>query len=88
MVRQLIASRLKEIAGRRGAIVLAQQCGLGVGTIQRLLDGKADPHLSTTLMLVRGLGLRSVDELLAPLGTTLVVGSLDEASHGSPAAID
>lgn len=62
---------------------LADATGLGIGTIRTLWKGESDPTLGTLLALVEGLGLRSVEELLGPLGTETMIGLQRE--EGRPA---
>jgi transcriptional regulator with XRE-family HTH domain len=60
---------------------LADAAGLGRGTIADILAGSSDPTLSTMLALVRAFGLGSIEELLNPLGTSVVLGTPYERSH-------
>lgn len=59
---------------------LADSAGLGRGTIADILSGSSDPTLSTMLALVRALELGSIEELLSPLGTSVVIGTPHERS--------
>lgn len=79
---ELLTERLAEFEKTLGADGIARRCGIGLGTVENLLSGKSEPRLSTMLRLVAGLGLRSLDDLLAPLGTTLAVGP----TLGSPSS--
>ncbi len=64
------------IRGFSGIRPLAKSAGLGTGTVSDILSGTSDPSLSTLLALVRALELGSIEELLAPLGTTVVLGDV------------
>jgi DNA-binding phage protein len=64
-VRQLIAG-FSERAWARDA-------GIGVTTLRRILAAEDDPRLGVMLRLVDALELRSIEELVAPLGTVLLL---------------
>ena len=83
--RSLVAHRTRDLMDLRGlgtVRALADAAGLGRGTVADILSGTSDPTLSTMLALVRALGLGSIEELLSPLGTSLVVGTPAERSIG------
>jgi hypothetical protein len=69
-VRDLISSRLaglvREADGLETPDDVARRYGLGLGTVRNLLNGDSDPHLSTALVLVQGLGLRSIENCWPP----------------------
>ena len=52
---------------------LAQLSGLGIGTVANLVRGESDPTLSTMLALAAALDLHSIEELIAPLGTSIAL---------------
>lgn len=83
--RELVAARTRELMSARGFTsirTLARASGLGKGTIADILSGSSDPSLSTMLALVRALELGSIEELLAPLGTAVVLGDFpNRARH-------
>jgi transcriptional regulator with XRE-family HTH domain len=57
----------QEITGRE----LAKRAHLSQSTVSDVLNGKTkDPSLGLMLRLVHGFGLRSIEELIAPLGTS------------------
>ncbi len=62
---------------------LADAAGLGRGTVADIVSGTSDPTLSTMLALVKALGLASIEELLSPLGTSVVIGTPHERSISS-----
>lgn len=65
-----LAERVRELsAGRYSRRGLAAATGLGIGTVMDLWAGRSDPTLGTLLALAEALELRSVEELLGPLGT-------------------
>jgi DNA-binding phage protein len=81
--RELVSRRTRELANARGLKSirsLADASGLGRGTVAEILAGNSDPTLSTMLALVRALGLGSIEELLSPLGTSVVIGTPHERS--------
>jgi DNA-binding phage protein len=83
----LVAARTRELMDARGLgsiRKLATAAGLGNGTISDILSGSSDPTLSTMLALVRALGLGSIEELLSPLGTSLVIGAPYERTTSAP----
>jgi hypothetical protein len=85
--RSLLASRTRELMEARGVNsirTLATSAGLGTGTVADILSGTSDPRLSTMLGLVRALGLGSIEELLSPLGTSVVIGTPHERPTGAP----
>jgi transcriptional regulator with XRE-family HTH domain len=68
--RGVLASRIRSLSeGRFSQRSLATATGLGIGTVRDVWAGRSDPTLSTMLALTETLGLRSVEELLGPLGT-------------------
>jgi DNA-binding phage protein len=80
-LRNLVAAQARLAMHERGFTsirALADASGLGTGTVADILRGKSDPRLSTMLALVRALELASIEELLSPLGTTLLLGSLSK----------
>jgi transcriptional regulator with XRE-family HTH domain len=60
---------------------IAAATGLSAGAVGALLRGKTDPTLGTMLALVDGLALVSIEELLAPLGTSLVLRAPSRAAE-------
>lgn len=64
-----------ETRGLTSIRALADAAGLGRGTVADILAGTSDPSLSTMLALVSALGLGSIEELLSPLGTSVVIGT-------------
>lgn len=81
--RSLVAARTRALMTSRGLSTiraLADAAGLGHGTVADILAGTSDPTLSTMLALVRALGLGSIEELLSPLGTSVVIGTPHERS--------
>jgi len=84
--RSLVAARTRELMDARGLTTiraLANEAGLGRGTVADILSGTSDPSLSTMLALVRALELGSIEELLSPLGTSIVIGTPHERSSRS-----
>jgi transcriptional regulator with XRE-family HTH domain len=80
-VRAAMARRIQALsAGRFSRRSLAAETGLGIGTVMNLWAGRTDPALSTMLALVDALGLRSIDELLGPLGTQTMLELQQQAS--------
>ena len=73
----MFAERLRELAGDRTAGEVARSTGLGHGTVTKLLNGEADPRLSTLVILANEFGLRSLEELLIPFGTARVVQTFE-----------
>jgi len=66
----MLGERLRGLAVGRSGRELARAAGLGIGTVRDLLEGRSDPTLGTMLALVEALELASIEELLAPLGTS------------------
>jgi len=66
-----IGDRVRELAVDKGWSLtkLAAESGVGLGTVMEIARGEREPSLSTMLAFVSSLGLRSIEELLAPLGT-------------------
>lgn len=71
----MLSQQLRALMKARGYSIrrLASESGLGVGTISSLLRGGTEPTLGTMLALVDCLQLASLEELLAPLGTSLAL---------------
>jgi transcriptional regulator with XRE-family HTH domain len=67
-----------DLRGLKTIRALADASGLGRGTVADILSGTSDPSLSTMLALARALGLASIEELLSPLGTSVVIGTPHE----------
>lgn len=44
--------------------------GVSIGTVMEIVRGERDPDLGTMLSIAHALKLRSIEELLGPLGTT------------------
>lgn len=68
-----LSARLLELLAERGwsRRKLAAQCvGVSIGTVMGVIRGERDPDLGTMLAMVDALGLRSIEELLGPFGTT------------------
>ena len=75
-----IARRIQTLSANRfSRRSLAAKIGLGIGTVMDVWAGRTDPTLSTMLALVEALELRSIEELLGPLGTQ----SMLELQRGS-----
>jgi DNA-binding phage protein len=55
-----IALALQQEAQHRGltAYAIAKDCGLPISTVQRALDGKTSPTLSTVEAIAKALGIR------------------------------
>lgn len=76
LTRGLVAARLQVLMFERGISsvrALAQLSGLGIGTVANLVRGESDPTLSTMLALAAALDLHSIEELIAPLGTSIAL---------------
>ena len=72
--RQALGTQLRALSqGRISRRAVAAATGLGIGTVMDLWAGRSDPELSTLLALVEVLGVRSIDELLGPLGTQVLL---------------
>ena len=83
----MVARRTRELMDARGLgtiRTLADAAGLGRGTVSDILAGTSDPTLSTMLALVRALELGSIEELLSPLGTSVVIGAPHERIIARP----
>lgn len=68
--RDALGLRVRQLCdGRFSQRGLATTSGVPISTVRQLWCGRTDPQLSTLLAIVGALGLRSIEELLAPLGT-------------------
>jgi len=78
-VRAAVSGRLTLLlAGRpRSLAQLSEEAGLGESTIGRITRGVTDPTLSEMVALAAVFNLSSIEELIAPSGTQLL---LDEAA--------
>lgn len=52
---------------------LSEESGVPLSTLRRIVDGVNEPTLSDMLALVAAFRLRSIEELIAPLGSHLVL---------------
>ena len=70
--RSIVRGRLNELFERAGLNdrQLADKTGIPRTTIQNALQGKSDFPLGLLIRFVHGFDLRSVEELLGPLGTS------------------
>lgn len=73
--KQLVASRLKELLQEsdRSATSVAIESGISPSGFLRILNGSSDPKLGTLLAIAKTLQLGSIEELLAPLGTSVAL---------------
>ena len=70
----MLGERIRELAaGRITQSELVSRTGLGKGTVSELWWGKSNPTLGTLLTVAGELGVGSVEELLAPFGTQLML---------------
>lgn len=77
MSRRAVAERLAVLLAERprSARQLSEEAGLGQSTIGRLIRGESDPTLSEMIALAVVFELGSVEELLAPLGTRVLLSN-------------
>jgi hypothetical protein len=76
-----LGDRVREAAAERGVHsqrALIRAASVGNTSIEKLWHGNADPTLSTLLAIVAGLHLGSIEELLAPLGTKVMLEHLTD----------
>jgi transcriptional regulator with XRE-family HTH domain len=72
----MVADRLTELLAKhpRSLAQLSEEAGLGESTIGRLARGVTEPTLSEMVALVAVFGLSSIEELISPTGTQLLLG--------------
>lgn len=75
-LRKRLGSRLTQLTHGKSDEDLARAWGVGLGTVRNLRSGQSEPNMSTALVIAHGLGLRSIDELLAPTGAMLIMETL------------
>jgi transcriptional regulator with XRE-family HTH domain len=70
--RELVVDRIKELLDARGmtAREVALKAGVPANTLYDILSKKSDPALGPMVRIAHALRLRSIEELIAPLGTT------------------
>jgi DNA-binding phage protein len=73
--RALLAARLQALMNERGlsARRLAANARVHYSQVADVLARRGDPKLSVMLALVKELNLRSIEELVSPLGTGLLL---------------
>lgn len=78
--KERLGSRVREVAAsqRVNQTTLVTRTRLGKGTVEDLWWGRSNPRLSTILAVVHELNLRSIEELLGPLGTQLMIEDMRE----------
>lgn len=57
---------------------LSEESGIPESVIGRISRGEEDPSLSEMLALVAVFGLRSIEELVSPLGTQILLAEAHE----------
>jgi hypothetical protein len=72
--RVLIGTRVHGLAAQQRLSVrrLETLTGIPKSTIEDLMKGRKDPPLGMLVALVGAFGLRSIEELIAPIGTSLL----------------
>jgi plasmid maintenance system antidote protein VapI len=72
-----VGTRLHDLIKRKGVKVLdlEERSGVSKTTIYAVINGERDPTLGTLIRLAHELGLRSVEEFIAPLGTMQILKS-------------
>ena len=70
--RGIVTGRLNQLLTQTGLAEreLAERAGLPRSTVQDALNGESTLPLGVMVRLAHGFGLRSVEELIAPLGTS------------------
>ena len=83
--KERLGSRVREVATgmRVSQTTLVARTGLGKGTVEELWWGRSNPRLSTLLAVVHELHLRSIEELLGPLGTQLMIDDMRQQPGGT-----
>lgn len=74
--KEALGARVRELAAAHGLPKqreLIRAAGVGNTSIEKLWNGVADPSLSTLLAVARALSLGSIEDLLAPLGTRVML---------------
>jgi len=86
--RSRLGSRIRNLAATRGVsqTALVKRTGLGRSTIEDLWWGRSNPTLNTVLAVVYVLRLGSIEELLGPLGTQLILGDMVDAEGEATAS--
>lgn len=72
--KEALSTRLRLLCGDSiSQRALADRSGVSYGAVGDLWHARSDPTLSTLLRIVDALGLSSIEELLAPIGTQVLL---------------
>lgn len=76
-----VRDRLQALRSTRSASLkqLSEESGIPESVIGRISRGQEDPSLSEMLALVAVFGLRSIEELVSPLGSQILLAEARES---------
>jgi transcriptional regulator with XRE-family HTH domain len=82
--KAMVADRLADllVESPRSLAQLSEEAGLGESTVGRIARGVVEPTLSEMVALAAVFGLASIEELVAPLGTTMLIERTRGLSSG------